>query len=160
VAFTCREISAEREAVFAVLADPATYPEWLIGNVDVLHIDDDWPSVGSTFRHRVGVGPLTITDITRVVDVVPGQRLRLDVRARPLVRGLADFRLVGENGTTVVMLEEEPNVRIIGELVRPIADPLTHLRNHRSLCNLAEVVEGRRAVRPATAHDDPGRPGR
>ena len=37
----------------------------------------------------------------------------------------------------------EPALRTIGNLVRPLMDPATHVRNHRSLRRLAQVIEQR-----------------
>jgi hypothetical protein len=38
-------------------------------------------------------------------------------------------------------MQEEPAARLIGNVVRPIMDPTMHVRNHRSLRRLAQVVE-------------------
>ena len=141
MSYTSREIAADRDAVFAVLVDPHTYPAWLVGNSEVRAVDDDWPRPGSRFHHSVGAWPFTLSDSTRLLDIEPGRLLRLDVRARPLIHATATFRLVGEEGRTVVSLEEEPALRFIGNLVRPLLDPLTHVRNHASLRRLASFVE-------------------
>jgi hypothetical protein len=149
MSFTCREIAADRDAVFTVLADPHTYPAWLVGNVEVRTVDPDWPQPGSRFHHRVGAWPLTLADTSRLIDIEPGRLIRLDVRARPFIRAVATFRLVGDGGRTMVSLEEEPTLRILGNLVRPLLDPLTHIRNHTSLRRLADYVEdGARSTQP------------
>jgi uncharacterized protein YndB with AHSA1/START domain len=141
MAYTARQIAADRDTVFAVLADPHTYPAWLVGNAEVQEVDADWPRPGSAFRHRVGVWPLTITDVTTLDAIEPTRMLRLLVRARPLIRAVATFRLAGDGDTTFVSLEEEPAVRFIGALVRPVVDPIIHFRNHASLRRLAAFVE-------------------
>lgn len=140
MSFTSREIEASPEAVWAVVVDPYTYPSWLIGAQEIRDVDDDWPRPGSAFRHRVGIGPLTIPDSTEVVSAEPGRRLQLAVRARPLISAIATITLVSDGTHTVVSMEEEPNFGALGELVRPLLDPSTHVRNHRSLCRLEEVV--------------------
>ncbi|MCC6434263.1 MAG: SRPBCC family protein [Acidimicrobiales bacterium] len=145
MAYTCAEFAAPVETVFAVLTDPTTYPSWLIGAADIRSIDRSWPAPGSRFHHRVGVGPFTLADSTEVLEIEPDRMLRLAVRARPLIAAVATFRLIGEPGRSVVTLEEEPSHRIIGNLVRPVLDPLTHLRNQRSLRHLVELVEHGRA---------------
>jgi hypothetical protein len=155
MSFTCREIAADRDAVFSVLADPHTYPAWLVGSVEVRTVDRDWPQPGSGFHHRVGAWPLTIADSSWVLDVDPGRMLRLDVRARPFIRAVATFRLVGDGDITMVSLEEEPTLRVLGNLVRPILDPLTHLRNHTSLRRLADYLEdGARTTHAEPPTDD------
>ena len=74
----------------------------------------------------------------------------LEVRATPAVRGLVRFDLEGaEQGrATVVEMSEEPLYRKLGDLLRPILDPLTHLRNKRSLVKFEQLVE-RTGVEPA-----------
>ena len=66
--------------------------------------------------------------------------LRLRVRARPFVAGVVTFRVIGDGDRCVVTMEEEPARRVIGNLVRPVLDPVTHVRNHRSLRRLGEYV--------------------
>jgi hypothetical protein len=160
MSFTCREIAADRAAVFTVLADPHTYPSWLVGSVEVRLVDPEWPEPGSRFLHRVGAWPLLIADGSKVIDCEPGRLLRMEVRARPLVRAVVTFRLVGDGDVTMVSLEEEPALRIIGNLVRPVLDPLTHVRNHVSLRRLADYIEdGARATHGAGAPATAPQPG-
>ena len=151
MAYNSREIEADVDTVFAVLADPHSYPAWLVGNAEVRSVDADWPRPGSKFHHRVGVWPFTISDSTQLAEIEPGQLLRLNVRARPLIRAVATFRLIGDGDRTVVSLEEEPAMRILGAIVRPLVDPLTHLRNHASLRRLAALIEDRRRDEAAAA---------
>jgi hypothetical protein len=143
VAYTSREVDASAEETFAVLLTPETYPEWLVGASSIQDVDDTWPAPGSRFAHRVGLGPFVIPDYTELLDVEENCLLKLRVRARPFIYGLATFRVIGSDGHCVVTLEEEPELRTLGNLVRPVMDPLVHLRNHRSLQRLAQVVERR-----------------
>jgi hypothetical protein len=144
VAYVCREYEAPTSEVFGILADPASYPDWLIGTVSIRDIDASWPQPGSRFYHRVGLGPLAIPDHTEVVAIEPGESLQLRVRARPLIAAVVTFRVVGDDGRCVVTMEEEPDRRVIGNMVRPVMDPVTHVRNHRSLRRLGAVVRARR----------------
>ena len=59
-------------------------------------IDDDWPSIGSRFHHRVGLRPLTISDNSEVLAVEPDRLLRLAVRARPLISAVVTFTVLGK----------------------------------------------------------------
>jgi uncharacterized protein YndB with AHSA1/START domain len=141
---TRRHIDAPVEDVFAALTDPHTYPRWLIGAQDIRDVDDGWPAPGTRFHHRVGLGgPLTVADSTKVLAVDAPHRLDLEVRARPLGRGRASFRLDRDGDGTQVALEEHP----LGALSRlePLLAVPTRLRNGRSLEALAELVEHRRA---------------
>ena len=140
MAFTSRILQAPSDVVWGVLIDPHTYPDWLIGAAEIRDVDDTWPAIGSRFHHRVGIGPFSIPDNTEIEDIIEHDLLRLAVRARPFISAVSTFRLVGEGNTTVVTLEEEPRYRLIGDLVRPMTDPVLHVRNHRSLRRLERVV--------------------
>jgi uncharacterized protein YndB with AHSA1/START domain len=146
VAFVSREFNAPSEEVFAILVDPESYPSWLIGAQAVPDVDGSWPKPGSRFHHRVGIGPLTISDSTVAIAVEPGSMLRLRVRARPLVTAEVTFRVIGDGDRCVVTMEEEPTRRLIGNLVRPVLDPVTHVRNHRSLRRLGKFVRDHRST--------------
>lgn len=143
MAYTSRIIRAPIDVVWDVLIDPYTYPDWLIGAEAIRDLDDSWPAIGSRFHHRVGIGWLSIPDHSEVEDVIEPELLRLAVRARPFVSAVATFRLVGDGNTTVVTIEEEPSVNVIGTIVRPLMDPLIHVRNHRSLGRLDHLVAAR-----------------
>ena len=148
MAYTSREIAASSSIAFGVLTDPETYPRWLIGATAIRDVDATWPRPGSKFRHVVGFGPLQIADDTEVLDIDETEMLlRLKVRARPLISAVATFRVIGSNRRCVVTLQEEPAVRTVGNVVRPVMDPATHVRNHRSLRRLAEVIDQRNGNR-------------
>ncbi len=151
MAYASREIDAPCERVFRVLIDPWTYPSWLAGASDMRDVDEAWPQIGSKFHHRVGVGPFTISDSTKVLAVEQNRLLRLAVRARPLVSAVVTFTLLGDGDRCVVSFEEEPAPRAIGNLVRPVLDPVTHVRNHLSLKRLAQLP----ALGPPPALDHP-----
>ena len=70
MATVTRYAAAPIERVFAVVSDPTTYPDWLVGAREIRSVDDDWPQPGSLFHHRVGlVGPLTVADSPEVLEV-------------------------------------------------------------------------------------------
>jgi uncharacterized protein YndB with AHSA1/START domain len=148
MAYTSRTLAAPRSAVWEVLIDPHTYPDWLLGAARIRDVDDTWPSVGSRFRHRVGIGWLSIPDHSEVIDIEPGRLLRLKVEARPFVSAVATFVLVSDETGTAVAIEEEPDPRLraVGNVVRPVMDPTIHVRNHRSLRRLDRIVQQRVAT--------------
>lgn len=129
------------DRVFAVLSDPDSYADWVVGSHSVRDADPAWPAVGSRFHHRVGLGPLTVNDHTEVLRVDPPHRLVLRARARPL--GTATVELVLEphdGGTRVTMIE------VAGDLLSKLAinrltDPLVHHRNVVSLRRLRRISE-------------------
>jgi uncharacterized protein YndB with AHSA1/START domain len=142
VATVSRSIPAPIDEVFAVLLDPHTYPHWLVGARDIRAVDEDWPTPGSAFHHRVGlVGPLKIADLSKVLAITEPELLSLEVRARPLGRGRATFRLhraPDGSDRCLVELDEVP----IGVLehLRPVLDPVTAHRNRRSLEQLEDLI--------------------
>ena len=143
MAFTSRIMAAPARDVFTVLTDPYSYPKWLIGTSKIRDVDAAWPAVGSCFHHGVGVGPLRLPDSTQVETIETDKVLKLRVRARPFILATASFILVDSGPSCVVMLEEEPKLRMLGNLVLPLFDPLTHVRNHESLRRLGELVDER-----------------
>lgn len=139
-----------RPEVFRALVTPETYPDWLVGARDIRAVDDGWPAVGTAFHHRVGlVGPLKVADLSKVIAIEEDRLLSLEVRAQPFGRGRATFRLSdapqGDGPATIVELEEVP----IGMLApaRPLLDPLTALRNRRSLDQLDDFLSKGRSHR-------------
>jgi uncharacterized protein YndB with AHSA1/START domain len=142
VAYVCREFAAPSADVFDLLVDPTTYPDWLIGTSAIRDVDEAWPRPGSRFRHRVRFGPIAVPDHSEVLTYEDGSLLRLRVRARPFIAATVTFHVVGCGDRCVVTMEEEPDRRLIGNLVRPVMDPVIHVRNHRSLRRLEALVGG------------------
>ena len=139
-----RRFDAHPDDVFAALADPETYPRWLIGAKRIRHVDDAWPAPGARFEHEVGVaGPLTVEDESVSRDVGPGRRLQLEVRFRPIGRAMVRFDVRAADRGAEVVLDEEP----IGwlALLSWLVGPLVALRNRASLARLAAQL------RPASA---------
>ena len=143
MAYTAREFPMSSEEVFAVLVDPQTYPSWLIGASEIRDVDDTWPAVGSKFHHRVGIGPLALPDDSKLLAIDAPHLLRLRVRVRPLITAVVTFRLIGDTSRCVVTIAEEPTIRLIGNVVRPVMDPIIHIRNHRSLRRLERYLAGK-----------------
>ncbi len=137
MATVSRYARASRTDVFTTLVRAETYPEWLVGCRSVNSIDETWPQVGSRFHHRYGlVGPIAIADTTEVLEIDEGRMLVLEVRARPLGRGRAEFVLddeppVGGCPVTRITMDETP----LGTLatLAPLLDPLVQGRNIASL---------------------------
>ena len=65
--------------IYAVVTDPWTYPDWLIGAKDMRAVDSGWPAPGSSFHHRVGFGgPLTIADSSTSIAIAAPTMLKLE----------------------------------------------------------------------------------
>lgn len=143
MSYTCRKFQATPSEVFAVLADAISYPKWLIGASEIRRADPTWPAVGSKFHHVVGVKPFVLADSTEVLAVETDERLKLHVRARPFISAVVTFTITGGSAGTVLCMQDEPNLRIIGNMVRPVFDPVIHFRNHRSLRRLEKLLADR-----------------
>jgi uncharacterized protein YndB with AHSA1/START domain len=138
-----QDVAAAPAAVFAVLSDPTTYPEWLVGAKHIRRVDADFPERDASFGHEVGAGVLAVDDSTTVERVVPEHELQLIVRARPFLVARARFRIEETATGARVLLDEEP----IGvyRAFRFAIEPLVRVRNRASLRRLAEFL-----ARPAT----------
>ena len=147
-------LPADPASVYEALTTPETYPLWLVGCQQIRDVDEGWPSPGARFHHRVGlVGSLTVADNTKVREAVPGERLVLEVRARPLGRGRVTFTLLPrDDGQTLLRFEEVP----IGLLAptEPAVAPVTVRRNRRSARQLGELL---RVSRILSTGEAPGR---
>jgi uncharacterized protein YndB with AHSA1/START domain len=143
VATTRAQITASPDKVFAVLADPNAYGQWVVGSDTIRDADLSWPEVGSRFHHRVGFGLLKLNDHTEVLEADPPNRLVLRAHARPLATAEITLLLIARgHGTEVTMIEMagDPLSRLV---FNPITDPLVHLRNVESLRRLRRIAEGR-----------------
>jgi uncharacterized protein YndB with AHSA1/START domain len=131
------------DEVFAALADPWTYPEWLVGAQDMRAVDDDWPAPGSSFHHRVGLaGPLTIDDSSSCCEIDAPNLLVLEVRARPAGRARVTFRLTALTPTTTKVDFSEVPIGL-ARLLIPVAEPLSIPRNRRSMQRLEQFLHER-----------------
>ena len=129
-------VPAPPEAVFAVLSDPDTYPEWLAGAQHIRRVDDDFPSPGSHFDHEVGpAGGVTVADRTEARAVDAPALLVLEVHAGPM-KGVVEFELERTGEGTLVTFRE----RLTGtlEMAMPLVRGLIFLRNKASLDRLRQ----------------------
>lgn len=136
-------IAAPPEDVFGVLADGRNYGHWVVGSSEIRDVEPGFPAVGSRFHHKVGWGPLKVSDHTEVLESEPPRLLKLKAKARPLGTALVTIELErDELGTRATMIEDAGDT-----LTAFIFNPLTHLlvrgRNAESLRRLKELAEGR-----------------
>jgi uncharacterized protein YndB with AHSA1/START domain len=135
------QIDLPPERVWAVLAIPATYADWVIGADTIRGADLNWPEQGSRFYHRVGFGPFKIEDHTEVIESDPPRHLVLHARARPVGTAIVDMRLDPLDGGSYVTMIEEPGDLLSHLGINALTDPLVHKRNDISLCRLKEIAE-------------------
>ncbi|MCU1374372.1 MAG: hypothetical protein JWO68_1658 [Actinomycetia bacterium] len=151
MAVTTEHLDLHPEAVFAVLADPWRFADWVVGAKRIRAVDEAWPAAGSRFHHRFGVGPLTIDDSTVLEEIDPPQRIVLRARARPtgVARVTVELVATAEGGTDVTMTEV-PISGLAARLHNPALDLLVALRNRCSLRRLASLASRQGATGSGT----------
>ena len=134
------DIAVPRERVFAILADPESYAEWVVGASRVRDADSTWPAPGSQLHHSVGAEPVTIDDSTEVIECEVPERLVLLAHLGPLGSFRVELVLRAEGESTHVTMHE-----VAVEGVSKLAEPLTGVgvaaRNKISLGRLKELAE-------------------
>lgn len=132
-------LGASPEAVYAVLADPDTYPDWLVGAARMRAADPAFPAPGAEFHHSVGPAKgLTVDDTSESLGAEPDRHLALLVHAGPF-HARVDFHLEpAGNGGTEISFSEQP----VGPLavLTPILRPTLAGRNKLSLEQLKKLV--------------------
>ena len=137
------QIAASPDEVFAALANPENYGDWVVGSDTIRDADPTWPKVGSRFHHRVGFGPLKVNDHTEVLEVDPPHRLVM--RARPGPWGPRSLDAAhGSDGGTFVTMTEMAGDRLSRLMLNRLTDPLIRLRNAEALRRLKRIVENGR----------------
>jgi uncharacterized protein YndB with AHSA1/START domain len=141
MARTTIHVTAPPEAVFAVLADPASYDTWVVGCKEIRGVEGDWPEPGSTFHHSVGMGPITVKDSTSVTESARPHRLVLRARARPTGVARVELDLAARDGGTEVTITEVPIEGPPAMLHNPVQDWLIDRRNREGLRRLKRLAE-------------------
>jgi uncharacterized protein YndB with AHSA1/START domain len=141
VAVNTVEVDSPPEDVFRVLSDADSYGSWVVGSSQIRDVEDGWPSEGALFHHTQGVGPIGIKDTTSVLESEPGRRLKLEVRARPLIVAEVEFDLEARDGKTCVTMTETPVRGWAKRVPRPLVDRAIKLRNAETLRRLRKRAE-------------------
>ncbi|MFI5669794.1 SRPBCC family protein [Streptomyces sp. NPDC051704] len=128
-------------AVWAVLADPTLYGQWVVGPSESTPLDQFWPEVGSRLRYTMRLGPWSTEGVTTVRHRQPGRELELEASFKTLgtARIFLQLRPWGEE--TLVVCDEHPLRGLGGTLHNPAAEALLQLRNRGMLARLAGLVE-------------------
>jgi uncharacterized protein YndB with AHSA1/START domain len=127
-------------AVWAALADPAGYAEWVVGSSRIRDADPSWPAAGARFHHSIGIGPLHVDDHTESLGAEAPRRLRMLARARPLGSAHVTMELTPEAGGTLVRMTENPAGVMSVLRLHPFVQVATKLRNAESLKRLERVA--------------------
>jgi uncharacterized protein YndB with AHSA1/START domain len=134
-------IHAAPEDVFNVLSNAQTYEHWVVGCQQIRQTDAAFPEPGSSFEHRIGIGPLRLQDITTVVEAWPPHRLVLRTRAWPLGETLVELRMHGRPSGTAIEMRQQPSAGPIAKLDNPLQQLFTSLRDRECLRRLRKLAE-------------------
>ncbi|RKQ88165.1 polyketide cyclase/dehydrase/lipid transport protein [Solirubrobacter pauli] len=127
-------------AVWSVLADPPAYGYWVVGSKYIRDADDAFPAVGTKLHHTIGVGPLTLSDHTEVLEAEPPRRLKLRAKGRPLGTASVELQLETRDGGTQVTIIEDPDQVWTPLKYNPLLQLATRVRNAESLARLEELA--------------------
>ncbi|MDP8927206.1 MAG: SRPBCC family protein [Actinomycetota bacterium] len=142
-----RVINAPHEEIFDVILKPKNFPYWVLGTKDMRGADEDWPAVGSSFHHSVGVGPMQIDDVSTVLEREEPRRLVLRVLTRPLLTAIVRLTLEPDSGGgTRVVMEEEAESGPVAYLPDLLLDWLARMRNAPALQRLQRLIESEASV--------------
>jgi uncharacterized protein YndB with AHSA1/START domain len=134
-------IHAAPEDVFGVLASAESYEYWVVGCQEIRSADEAFPEPGSSFEHRLGIGPLRVEDITTVVEATPPRRLVLRTRAWPLGETLVELRMQPQRDGTQVEMRQQPAAGPIARFDNPLQQLFTSLRDRECLRRLRRLAE-------------------
>jgi hypothetical protein len=127
--------------VFELVRNGWRYAEWVVGTKRIRAVDEDWPEVGSRFHHAVGLGPLTIRDVSEVCEIEQDRRIVLLVRVWPAGRGRVTIEVEPAPEGCRISLDEVPVEGLAEKLDGPVLEATAYLRNKESLRRLKRAVE-------------------
>lgn len=146
-------VDAPAETVYAVLADPRRYADFVVGSRRVRRFDPRWPEPGTAIHHSLGFEPLVLRDSTVSLEDDPPRRLVVEARMRPLAITPTAFDLAPDGAGTRVVAEEHPTSGLLSWAWNPALDGVLRLRNAVMLRRLKRLAEDReRWRRRAAAH--------
>ena len=135
------DVAASPDEVFAVLADPERYADWVVGAAETEEEGGDWPLEGATLRYEAGAGPLVVTDLTEVVHSDPPRRLVLRAKLRPAGELRIELVLEASVRGTRLTMTEEPVEGLLATTHTRVTDAVLEQRNEAALDRLRQLVE-------------------
>lgn len=143
-------MEASAESIFEVLLDARAYPEWIVGCKEIREVEESWPAPGSRFHHRVGVGPLTVDDSTKLVSADPPHQLVLEAQVGPVGAAMVVFDISPEKNGSQVKITEQPVSGPAAALESPVQDNVLGFRNVETLRRLGDLVAKRNEAKSVT----------
>ncbi|MCM2422767.1 SRPBCC family protein [Streptomyces sp. RKAG293] len=135
-------IERSRQQVWAVLADPTRYDEWVVGVADSAPGRGDWPAMGADLKYQVVLGPWKGGGRTVVRRSEAPHILELEADSGPLgtARIALEIRPWGR-ADSIVVVDEHPLRGAAGSLHNVAVDAFLQVRHRTMLKRLAAVVE-------------------
>ncbi|SEG84081.1 Polyketide cyclase / dehydrase and lipid transport [Actinacidiphila yanglinensis] len=132
------------EQVWAVLADPRRYHEWVVGVAGSASSKGEWPRLGADLVYQVALGPWKGHGRTVVRRSEAPHLLELEADSGPFgsARIALEVRPWGEQDSGVI-IDEHPLRGAAGSLHNVVVDAFLQLRHRSMLKRLADVVEKR-----------------
>ncbi|MBW3614118.1 MAG: SRPBCC family protein [Actinobacteria bacterium] len=140
-------VAASVDTVFAVMADPRRYDEFVVGTKRIRRFDPRWPEAESVFHHTLGMGPFVLRDLTRVVEVRAPHRLVLRAQMRPFAVNRVAFTLSPEGEGTAIEVEEYAIEGPAAVLWGRALERVIWLRNQEMLKRLGKIAQRLQAQR-------------
>jgi len=136
-----RLVHATPEAVFGVLADPWTYPSWVVGASRARAVEGEWPRPGAALHHSFGIWPAVIDDLTELREWDPPRHAAMEAHGSLLGVARVEFDVKPRAEGCVVRMFEDA-ISGPGMLVPKLArDVLGFPRTVEALKRLAFLAE-------------------
>jgi hypothetical protein len=103
-------------------------------------VDEGFPAEGTALHYRIGRGPLSFDDQTKVLGVEDGRRLQLEARAWPIGTAGITITTQDQGPVTRVSIDEKPARGLAATLHNPAADLLIKVRNVEVLRRLERLA--------------------
>jgi hypothetical protein len=123
-----------------VLRDGFSYADWVVGTSAIRAVDEGFPAEGTALHYRIGRGPLSFDDQTKVLGVEDGRRLQLEARAWPIGTAGITITTQDQGPVTRVSIDEKPARGLAATLHNPAADLLIKVRNVEVLRRLERLA--------------------
>ncbi|MDW4901625.1 SRPBCC family protein [Streptomyces californicus] len=136
-----RLIERPVEDVWAVLADPVRYGDWVVGTAESRPHEGVWPQVDASITYTVRLGRWSAQGRTVVRRCTAPHVLELEAESGRLgtARIALTVRHWGRN--TLVTIDEHPLRGPAAKLHNTVLDALVQLRHRSMLARLAKAVE-------------------
>jgi uncharacterized protein YndB with AHSA1/START domain len=103
-----RELDLDPGSVWNVLQDPASYPQWVAGAIEVVDVDRDWPAVGAAFRYAFRWGPFRRSGQALVLESHPPGHLVLRWSRGLASDSIAHISMSASARSSVLRIVENP----------------------------------------------------